>query len=135
MNADLLRFDLPAGWPDEWTAVEDVPAVKALLDDHRDIFGFGFVERARLEAELLDQVIGFIHYRTRRRDEPGLKVVYRVCVAPEYRGWGVGRILVEAVERPVRIECPVRLEANSFYAAMGFRLMGTEGDLNVWRHD
>ena len=135
MNADSLRFDLPAGRPDEWTAVEDVPAVKALLDDHRDIFGFGFVERARLEAELLDQIIGFIHYRTRRRDEPGLKVVYRVCVAPEYRGWGVGRMLVEAVGRPVRLKCPPCLEANGFYAALGFRLVDEGGLLNVWRHD
>jgi N-acetylglutamate synthase-like GNAT family acetyltransferase len=133
--ATLMRIR-PAG-------VEDIPVIKALLNDHRHVFGFvdwaqveTGVERGELlAAELLGQVIGFVHYRTRRRDEPGLKIVYQVCVAPEYRDWGVGRMLIEAVGRPVRIECPAHLEANSFYAAMGFRLMGTEGDLNVWRHD
>jgi 3'-phosphoadenosine 5'-phosphosulfate sulfotransferase (PAPS reductase)/FAD synthetase len=133
--ATLMRIR-PAG-------VEDIPVIKALLNDHRHVFGFvdwaqveTGVERGELlAAELLGQVIGFVHYRTRRRDEPGLKIVYQVCVAPEYRDWGVGRMLIEAVGRPVRIECPAHLEANIFYAAMGFRLMGTEGDLNVWRHD
>ena len=45
------------------------------------------------------------------------------------------RMLVGAVGLPVRLECPAHLEANGSYGALGFRLMGTEGDLNVWRHD
>jgi len=41
-------------------------------------------------------------------------------------------MLVGAVGLPVRLKRPAHLEANGFYAALGFRLVETEGGLNVW---
>ena len=104
----------------------------------------GFVSRAMLAqsatarelyiAEKDDDVCGFVRWH-RRRD--GWNTVYEIAIDKARRGQGIGRALLDAVPRPVRLKCTVdNATANAFYAAQGMILarveQGKRRRLNVW---
>lgn len=117
----------------------DLPWVKAMADRHKPELGF-VLRPALAEAIQRGEVLvvygeGFCHYH-RRRD--GGSTVYELCSeAFALRGvGGLGRALLAAVPRPVRLKCPIGLAANDFYAHVGGTLIRTEPGkrraLNVW---
>lgn len=129
----------------------DVARVKALADAHRYEVGFiplAALKEAAAENRLLvvrapgsTDVVGFVHFRCCK---DGHATIYEIAVAPQWRGQGIGRRLVEAVIAEaqkhgcytLRLRCPVDLPANGFYARMGFVRIAVEAGkrrpLAVW---
>lgn len=103
-----------------------------MADRHRS--ELGFVLRSALQAAidrgelLVVEGHGFVHYH-RRRD--GWHTVYELVSEG-----GVGRLLLDAVPRPLRLKCPADLPANAFYQFVGGTLVRTDPGkrrpLNVW---
>jgi len=130
--------------------MKDVAKVKALADEHRHELGFvklAALEKAIQERRLLvavvpsslvpcppsrvPRIIGFVHFRCCK---DGHATIYEIAVAPDWRGKGVGRKLVEAVCTHarlhsctrLRLKCPIDLPANGFYQRLGFVRIGIE---------
>jgi hypothetical protein len=76
-------------------------------------------------------IVGFVHFRCCK---DGHATIYEIAVAPDWRGKGVGRKLVEAVCTHarlhsctrLRLKCPIDLPANGFYQRLGFVRIGIE---------
>ncbi|NEP55993.1 MAG: GNAT family N-acetyltransferase [Symploca sp. SIO2G7] len=98
------------------------------------------------------QDIGFAHFHHRK---DGQTTIYSLAVLPEYqkKGWGrllFYRVLCSSIEAGcdayggsrsdlrIFLKCPVDLKANSFYEALGFKLVGTDPGkkrpLNCWEY-
>ena len=127
----------------------DVDAIKRIADGARRCVGCvprASIERAVLREEVIvavggEDITGFCHFY-RRRD--GVHTLYHLAVAPEKQRQGIGRALVELLAadarargaEEVRLKCPEDLDANFFYARMGFKKVGAEGrtgrPLSVW---
>ncbi|MCX7969233.1 MAG: GNAT family N-acetyltransferase, partial [Armatimonadetes bacterium] len=134
----------------------DLRAIKRLADEHRH--ELGFVRLAALEEAVKERrifiainspqasrpahrIVGFVHFRCCK---DGHATIYEIAVAPEWRGKGVGRKLVEAVIEQarlngctlLRLKCPIDLPANGFYARLGFSRVGIESGkirpLAIW---
>jgi ribosomal protein S18 acetylase RimI-like enzyme/queuine/archaeosine tRNA-ribosyltransferase len=128
----------------------ELKAVKRLADEHRHELGFvklAALEKAIQERRLLvavvpsslvpcppsrvPRIIGFVHFRCCK---DGHATIYEIAVAPDWRGKGVGRKLVEAVCTHarlhsctrLRLKCPIDLPANGFYQRLGFVRIGIE---------
>ncbi len=135
-------------------SVKDLTAidqVKSIADSHRSELGFhsrrSFIDSSKrdelLVAKICGQIKGFIRYH-HRRDR--LTTLYEIAIAPEARGSGVGRQLIEALitdcqkveSRCIRLSCPVELPANQFYEKLGFMRLhrrsqpGRNRPLNEW---
>jgi N-acetylglutamate synthase-like GNAT family acetyltransferase len=126
----------------------DLDAIKALADAEKAALGFvhrGALLRALARDEVLvakasdGRLVGFCHYY-RRRD--GVITIYHLAVARLQRGAGCGRALLTRLLAPeviaLRAKCPADLEANAFYARVGFQLATSvpaandRRGLNVW---
>lgn len=131
-----------------------VGLVKRMADRHKRELGF-ILHPALLEAsragELLvarngkrPGIVGFVSFHHRL---DGTTTIHAICVTPERRGRGCGRALVSAVcaeahargQSAIRLKCPVDLEANAFYAQLGFARSGVVDGrrrrLVVWSFD
>ncbi len=126
---------------------KDLKAVKKLADGHRRELGFvrlptlqQAVNERRIFVAILNpspafrpssRIIGFVHFRCCK---DGHATIYEIVVAPEWRGKGVGKALVQAVINEakqrgcsvLRLKCPVDLPANGFYHRLGFVRIGVE---------
>ncbi len=131
-------------------ALKDLDAIKSLADVHKKELGFvlrpalaSSIERDEmLVAENSRGVVGFVEYHHRQDEQTTL---YHIAVCSDHRRQGIGQRLVEvlindAVEhskRYVLLRCPVYLEANRFYARLGFSQIGVDPgkqrQLIVWR--
>jgi ribosomal protein S18 acetylase RimI-like enzyme len=129
----------------------DIEAIKAIADMNKQELGFvtkpaflfGIQKGWLLVAEDND-VIGFLHYRHRRGVQT---TVYEICVTQDYRGQGIGRMLITALlqecqERGkayIKLKAIAGLPANGFYQHLGFIFVGSvpgnKRKLNVWRRD
>lgn len=124
--------------------MEDLPQIKALADAHRQ--ELGFVNRATLAAaidacEILYIPQGFLHFH-HRRDR--ISTLYHLCVSPAHRQQGLGRQLISKWEeysrecgiKILRLKCPLDLQANGFYARLGFSRVdiepGKHRSLVIW---
>jgi hypothetical protein len=121
--------------------LSDIPAIKAIADKYSN--EIGFVLRPALEenckkgtlivAKDRDTVLGFCNYNKRK---DGVNVIYEICTEYCYRGNGIARKMIEAIERPIRLKCPIDNESNNFYANIGCQLVDVENGkkrkLNVW---
>lgn len=110
-----------------------ISQVKLLADKHRLELGFHsqqtFIDSSAknelLVAKINGTVKGFVRFH-HRRDH--LTTLYEIASAPDARGKGVGRQLVDALvtdckeagSRCIRLFCPAELPANQFYEKMGF---------------
>lgn len=127
--------------------LDDLQEIKRIVDGYRNVFGFipaavirkGIAESKVIIAEenskrqghLPALIVGFARYHLRR---DGILVIYEIAVSPGERGKGIGRIMIEEIERrsarlgarSIRLKCPVDLDANKFYAALGFTRTGVE---------
>jgi ribosomal protein S18 acetylase RimI-like enzyme len=115
--------------------VSDIHVVKKIADQNSR--SLGFLMRAALEesigqnwlkvAVVQNTISGFVRYRMRR--DMVLKI-YEICVAQEFRGRSLGRLLIGELcqegfkLKATRIElrCPEELPANRFYEKMGFKI-------------
>lgn len=112
---------------------DDLPWIKTMADRHKPEIGFvvrGALAAAIARGELLVvEGAGFCHYH-RRRDQ--WTTIYEIVSEQP----GTGRLLLDAVARPLRLKCPVTLPANGFYAHLGGTRVRTEPGksraLNVW---
>lgn len=132
--------------------LDDLPAIKRLVDTHKHELGFvplpalvTALERGWLVvADVEGSVQGMLNWWTRR---DGVAVIYNIVVAPTTRGQGIGQSLLQhllewASERhihQVALKCPVDLPANQFYRRTGFTLQkqetGKRRALNCWIYD
>ena len=128
----------------------DLDELKRLADSHR--YELGFVLRPALSRSIeRDEIlvaanrstlVGFVEYHHRRDEQT---TVYHLVVDTDHRELGIGRRLLEALiseskdlgKSHIQLKCPVHLEANDFYACLGFSDSGTESGkerhLVVWR--
>jgi predicted GNAT family acetyltransferase len=128
--------------------LDDLDNIKALANAEKAALGFvhrGALIRALERDEVLvataadGSLAGFCHYY-RRRD--GIITIYHLAVARLHRGAGCGRALLKRLLAPeviaLRARCPADLEANAFYARVGFQLTAVvpaangRRELNVW---
>lgn len=128
----------------------DLTAIKALADDNKKALGFvsrgallTALQAKRLIVALWDgAIVGFTEYY-RRHD--GQLTIYAIVVSLAYRRQGIGRAmiacLVDEAGQPaimqIGLKCPEDLEANAFYASVGFNFVGREErpnrrGLNLW---
>jgi len=127
---------------------KDIDAIKYIADRNKAALGF-VMRPALIEAQQRSEllvatqdgvVVGFVNYRTLSRIRVGWHTIYEICVDESARGQGMGRALLDAVPRPVRLKCPVDLAANEFYKRYGLLNVWTEQPdndnkraLNVWQ--
>lgn len=138
---DIEKIKVPDFYVRQAT-LEDIDAIKKIADKNSQ--QIGFVLRPALEenckkgnllvAEAIGEILGFCNYNTRKKDNTN--VIYEVCVDYKYRGNGIGKKLIDNIERPILLKCPVDNESNNFYSAYGFTLIdvedGKKRKLNVW---
>lgn len=98
---------------------------------------FAALSEAADRGELLLVEGGLCRWH-RRRD--GVVVIRELLVLPSHRGRGIGRALVEHVQRQnpgciLRAVCPLEYPANGFWYRLGFRLSCQEKGLKVWERD
>lgn len=122
--------------------LEDISGIKLIADKYTS--EIGFVLKPALEenckkgtlivAKKDKKILGFCNFNKRKAD--GVNVIYEICVDERYRGNGIARAIINAMERPIRLKCPVDNESNNFYANIGFELVdvedGKKRKLNVW---
>lgn len=122
--------------------LEDVEQVKIIADSNSS--EIGFVLRPALEeavekghlivAELDGEILGFCNFNIRKAD--GVTVIYEICTDYKYRGNKIGKALIDFLQKPISLKCPVGNESNNFYEHCGFTLKtvedGKKRKLNVW---
>lgn len=127
---------------------DDLAAIKIIADSNKTALGFvtkpallvGISRGWLLVAENESRIIGFVHYRHRR---DGQTTVYEICVDQQFRGQGVGHLLIRSLIQEAQLciclKAVVGLPANGFYEHLGFELIRTEQGkkraLNVWRYE
>ncbi len=131
---------------------QDISSVKRIADAHR--VELGFVMRPTLElavahdwllvAEQDGNIVGFCNYRHCTR-VAGRTTIYEIVVSSPHQGIGrqlITAIIQDALQRNqsyLHLKCVQGLDANTFYAKMGFALVGIdEGkkrSLNIYKYD
>lgn len=130
-------------------AQTDIVRVKAIADQNKAALGFvsrGELTKAIAKNSLIvavkdDEVIGYcLFYRCTSR-KPGQFTVNSIVVAEQWRGRGIGRLLIAQLvtlgPRIIMLKCIAGTPANQFYAALGFVSLGEEHKagrqpLNLW---
>jgi len=114
--------------------LEDLEEIKIIADKNRNKLGFTprgmlikYIKRGEVYvAELNKKVLGFICFH---HCKDGWTTIYKICVIEEHRRKGFGKALLKAVEKEaqkIRLKCPAEIEANNFYAALGYICTGVE---------
>jgi ribosomal protein S18 acetylase RimI-like enzyme len=135
---------------------EDAPDILALADVHRDELGAIIQHRQWLLQQVEREgvfvaksgegkVIGFVVFSHQSLREQENTTVYYLCTSKDYRGQGVGKLLMQAVasdarirgKRAIDLKCPAHAPANHFYKSIGYKLGQSETDregnrLNIW---
>jgi len=120
--------------------LEDLPTVDRIAKASQDSLGsmYQFIFKAAIEYEsqsLLvackedSEVVGFMRWE---RGIEGWDTIHQICVRQDFRGEGIGRLLLCQIPRPVRLRCLVGAESNSFFKHLGFALAGEVGKRNIW---
>jgi len=124
---------------------QDIDAIKAIADTNKHTLGFvlrpalleNIAKQWVLVAEIDTAIVGFLNYRHRKDRQT---TIYEICVAEGHRGYGIGRLLINALKAEshvIILKCPSDIKANGFYAHLGFHLdrmePGKRRTLNVWR--
>ena len=128
---------------------DDLAHIKRMCDANKAALGFvnrGALAASIARAELLcatltGELCGFVEYHHRRAEQTTL---YHLVVEGQARSQGVGAALVAAlaaeshslVKRHSRRKCPMTLDANGFYARLGFERTGVQAGkavpLQLW---
>lgn len=93
------------------------------------------------KGELILVEGGFCRWHLRR---DGQLTIYEILVLSEYQRQGIGSSMLETLKHvpgamSIVAKCPVDLDSNSWYAAMGFTCIAIEQShsgrgINVWRY-
>lgn len=122
----------------------DIEAIIAISRQWRDELGYVMrpalresVDRRSLYVVINDGVVGFANTRTRK---DGMTVIYEIAVHCDFTRRGIGALLLATIPSPTRLKCTTdNTNANAFYGAMGFQLIGQETGrrraLNVWERN
>lgn len=124
-------------------AVEaDLIAIKKIANQFRDELGYVMYPSLRRAIECRElyiaeygrQIVGFCNWHTRK---DGISTIYEIAVAKHRQGESIGKALLHAVPKPIRLKCTVDNDkANGFYASQGMQLVrvenGRKRELNVW---
>jgi N-acetylglutamate synthase-like GNAT family acetyltransferase len=132
--------------------LSDLVAIKQLADKEKS--SLGFITRQTIMEAIANssimlivvngKIVGFQHYYHRKRDLQ--TTLYHKTIDKEFRGHGLGRILVNSVIEEARLlgrkklflKCPIDLPSNHFHKAIGFVLVGKEQgkkrELNLWEY-
>lgn len=116
---------------------DDIPSVKTIADLHRHELGFiprGELLRAvhrddLVVADFFGVVAGFCQ-RYRRKD--GIVSIYHLAVHTDFYRKGIGESILHWIQQQgttdlaqrIQLKCPEDIQANQFYAAIGFTLDG-----------
>jgi GNAT superfamily N-acetyltransferase len=135
---------------------QDAPAILALAAVHRDELGaishhqkwlLQQVERGEVFVARSGEgeVVGFVVFSHQSLREQENTIVYYICTSEDYRGQGVGKLLMETVasdarlrgNKSIALKCPAHAPANHFYQSIGYAWAGSETDnkggrLNLW---
>jgi len=130
---------------------EEIDAIKRLFDRHKNELGFvvksalaNSIKRNELVVTVTDggEIVGVVHYRHRK---DGQTTLYSIVVAKQYRHHAVASSLVNNLQQEalakqqhsIALKCPIELDANKFYKALGFELVGIDNGkhrpLSLWR--
>lgn len=95
---------------------------------------FAALAEAADRGELLLLAGGMCRFHLRR---DGIVTIREILVLPSHRGLGLGRTMVEEVQRrhpgaTLRATCPADYPSNGFWRHLGFFLVH-EGDTNLWQ--
>lgn len=124
--------------------LEDIDGIKKIADKNANEIGFVLrpaleehcKKRSLLVAKDKDKIIGFCNYNKRN---DGVNIIYEICNDFKYRGNGIAKAMIEKLERPIQLKCPIDNESNNFYKHYGFKLIeiedGKKRKLNIWRLD
>jgi N-acetylglutamate synthase-like GNAT family acetyltransferase len=130
----------------------DLDEIKALADAHKQELGFvlrPILARSIEQGELIvtensSGLVGFVQYHHRRDEQTTL---HNIVIKPEYRDYGIGRQLIQALENEARsnnkrlisLKCPEGLPANNFYRQVGYQQVrietGKSRRLLIWRKE
>jgi GNAT superfamily N-acetyltransferase len=133
--------------------IEDLSVIKQIADDEKSVFGFitkGTIQEAIISGGIMvitydNIVVGFQHYYHRKRDLQ--TTLYHKAIKKEFRGKGLGKLLVDAVvnecvvlgRNKLLLKCPIGLSSNEFHKKYGFVLAGQEigklRNLNIWEYN
>lgn len=118
---------------------DDLDSINALVSAHKEELGFvrqvtlvHSTERQEISvAEISVQIVGLVRYHHRRDLQTTL---YDIVVSPARRLTGIGKALVQALaeealilgKQVVVLKCPAELQANAFYAHIGFERWAEE---------
>jgi ribosomal protein S18 acetylase RimI-like enzyme len=113
--------------------MNDLDDIKKIADENKNIIGYvprpALIESIEKQwvfvATHANKIIGFAKFRHRLDLQTTL---YEICVDEPYRGKGVGRSLIHALEKEAKIlgkekiilKAPVDIPANKFYQHMDF---------------
>lgn len=147
MSSQSLAFSIRLAVP------ADVPACKAIADDHKHELGFltravfseAIARHNLLVAQLTDssKIVAFVRYNHRKRGSE--TAIYDICVDINHYRMGAGRALLDVLATDCRsrertsiiLKCPEDLSANQFYQSIGFQRIGLDAGrrraLVVWR--
>lgn len=125
-----------------WGVENDLPAIKKIANQFKSELGYvmypslrrAIASRELFVAEYGRDVVGFVNWHKRR---DGWHTIYEIAVRRERHGEHIGKALLSAVPKPLRLKCTVDNEAaNAFYASQGLNLVrveqGRKRELNVW---
>jgi len=77
------------------------------------------------------RLAGAVRFYPKKNGEFSL---YQFAIAPEFRGQGLARPLLDAVRQgqPMRSQYPATLDFNGCYERIGWRLEGVHGEFKHW---
>ncbi len=119
----------------------DYPDIKRISNQHREYLPF--VMRVAIEdsikrnevivCEKDKRVIGFIHFHKRR---DGYTTIHEVGVDRNFLSIGIGKNLINMIEKPIQLKVTTDNPANDFYKKLGFRFIkeikGNKRNLNLY---
>lgn len=123
---------------------EDIDLISKIANKNSKELGFvmkvalreSVLRESLIVCEYYDEVVGFCHFRKRK---DGITIIYELCIKKEFRGKGLGKMLIDFLPTPIILKCPIDNLSNKFYEHNNFILLRTEKgkkrELNVWKKE
>lgn len=143
---NLSCINIRAAWSQcpafvRYACESDLVAIKKIANQYKTELGYVMlpalresIARYELYVAVIGlEVVGFVNWHKRR---DGVATIYEIAIHRDWAGKGIGKMLLSAVPRPLRLKCTTDNAANEFYGHAGMVLVSTEPGrkrpLNVW---